>query len=218
MNLSVCRSYVRYFAFGQYIVICNIAESKVVYIPVFEIIYNFGAFAEPDNGGCGNSCACKCCGNPAFVHTAAACREVKAADRTDSIIFKCKQNVVCIEFYFTESVGSCQRQCNGLAEGNCHFAAIEHQLFRNDCMNCNRANLLAVINSGQNNIADGICGQNAIFVCTVCGSICNICGDFSRMTGCTYTCNTHCNRCAGSCILSFNIIRDMVKGLESDRS
>ena len=107
MNLTGVGSYRIDFTFRQCIVVCSIAEVKHTRITVFEIKDDLGAFAELDFRGCRNFCACNGCGNGTFGNTAVACGKVKAVDRADGFIFKCKLNIVYIEFDCIESMSCC---------------------------------------------------------------------------------------------------------------
>ena len=186
MDLAGCRCYGIYLAFRQYIVICNIAEVKHACIAVFKIEDDLRTLTEFDCGSCGNGSTDNCCRNIAFGNTAFARCKVKAIDSTDTVIFKGKLNIACLDFDFVESVCGCQRQSNGFAERNCHFTAVERQFFGNNGMNRNRADLFAVVCSCQNNIADSCSCQNTVFICTVYDIVSNIRGNFCRVTGCTY--------------------------------
>ena len=211
VDLAGCRCYGIYLAFRQYIVVCTISEVKVAHVFVFKVIYNLRAFAEFDGGSCRNSRTSNRCRNAAFGNAAIACCKVKAVDSTDTVIFKGKLNIACLDFDFVESVCGCQRQSNGFAERNRHFAAVERQFFGNNGMNRNRADLFAVVCSCQNNIADSCSCQNAVFICTVYNSVCDICRNFCRRTGGRYTCYCHFCRSTGSYIFIFRIHCNTVK-------
>ena len=189
VDLAGCRCYGIYLAFRQYIVVCSISEVKVAHVSVFKVIYNLRALTELDCGSCGNGSTDNCCNNAACGNSAFACCKFKAVNSTDTVIFKGKQNIACLDFDFVESVCGCQRQSNGFAERNCHFTAVERQLFGNNGMNRNRADLFAVVCSCQNNIADSCSCQNTVFICTVYNSVCDICRNFCRMTRGAYARN-----------------------------
>ena len=216
MNLAIIFCHIIHGSFRVNIVIRLITEIKHACISVFKVEDDLRTFAELDCGSCGNGCAHNCCGNLAFGNSAFACYKFKAVDSTDTVIFKSKQNIACLDFYFVESVCSCQRQSNSFAERNCHFAAVELQFFRNNSVNRNRTDLIAVVCSCQNNITHCACGQNTVFICTVYDIVSNIRRNFCRVTGCTYTCDTDFNRRTGGCIFGFNIIGNMVKCLGSN--
>ena len=83
-------------------------------------------------------------------------------------------------------------------------------------MNRHRSNLFTVINSSQNDIADGCSGQNAVFVCTVCHGISNIRRNVCRVPSGADAGHANSDRRSGCSILCFYIIGDMVKGLGSN--
>ena len=187
VNFAGCRCYGIYLAFRQYIVICSIAEVKHACIAVFKIEDDLRTLTEFDRGSCDHiGCTHKRCSNRTCGNAAVSGGEFKAVDSTDTVIFKGKLNIACLDFDFVESVCGCQRQSNGFAERNCHFTAVERQFFGNNGMNRNRADLIAVVNSGQYNIADSCSCQNTVFICTVYDIVSNIRGNFCRVTGCTY--------------------------------
>ena len=215
VDLAGCRCYVIYLAFRQYIVVCFISEVKHACIAVFKVKNDLRAFTEFDGGSCRNSRTSNRCRNAAFDNAAIACCKFKAVDRADTVIFKSKQNIACLDFDFVASVCCCQCQSNGFAERNCHFAAVKLQFFGNNGMNRNRADLFAVIRSCQNNVAASCSCQNTVFICTVYDIVSNIRGNFRSMTCGTNARNTYFNGSSRSCILGFDVIGNMVKGLGS---
>ena len=215
VDLAGCRCYGIYLAFRQYIVVCRIFELKHACIAVFKVKNDLRALTKFDCGSCRNSCAHNCCGNLACGNAAVSGGEFKAVDCTDTIVIKGKLNVACLDFNFIENVCGCQCQSNGFAERNCHFAAVEIQFFGNNGMNGDRADLFAVVRSCQNNVADSCSCQNTVFICTVYNSVCDICRNFCRMTRGAYARDTDCNGRSRSCILGFDVIGNMIKGLGS---
>ena len=211
MNLAICGCYGIYSSVRQYIVVCNIAEVEHARIAVFKIKDDLGAFTEFNRGSCGDLGSSKCCRNAAFGNTAVTCGEVKAVNSTDTVIFKGKQNIACLDFDFVESICGCQRQSNGFAERNRHFATVEHQFFGNNGVNRNRAYLFTVVCSCQNNITDSCSCQNAVFICTVYNSVCDICRNFCRRTGGRYPCYCYFCRSTDCYIFIFRIHCNTVK-------
>ena len=172
---------------GKHIVVLHIAEFKHAGIAVFKVKDHLGAHTELDGRGRGDLRANDRCGDAARGHAAVAGGEVKALDGANGIIFQRKCNVRRFDLDFIQAIRRRNGQRDRRVKGNGNLRAVKRQLFGNDCVDRNIADLAAVIHCTQNNIAFGRSGQNAVFVCAVGGGIGDVGGNLRRRSGRGYT-------------------------------